>query len=521
VYVGELYFQAHRGTYTTQARNKRANRRCELALREAEMWGCAARARPGYVYPRAAMDRAWQGLLLNQFHDIIPGSSIGRVYAESLALYREVAAAAAATRDRAVACLARPDPSAVTVFNSLGWSRRALVPLPAGFRGASLDGQPLPVQRVDGALCAEVPQVPACGWTTLTASRPAPAPERGVRAGPRALENACLRARFDGRGELVSLWDKEAGRELLDGPGNRFLLYRDVPASFDAWDIDSTYAANPVPLSGAAVITVESEGPLVAVLRIERRLNDSDLVQRVRLARDSRRLDFETVVEWRERHKLLKVAFTPDIQAHEALHEIQFGHLARPTHASRPFDADRFEVSMHKWSALVEQNRGAAVLNDGKYGCGVTGSTIHLTLLRSPLAPDATADLGRQEFTYSFYAWNGPFAGSDAIRAAYELNVPVTTARGRGGAASLLEIDNPDVIVETVKPAEDGSGDTVVRLYESKRGAADCRLRIGLPFRRVLVTDMQERGGKALPSRGGAVHLRLRPFEICTLRLVR
>ncbi len=523
VYVGELYFQCHRGTYTTQARNKRGNRVCELALREAELWACAAWDRPGYSYPQAVMDTAWKGVLLNQFHDIIPGSSIARVYDESRALYAEVEVAAGATRLAATAALVAPDPDALTVFNSLSWPRRARVLLPESFAGATCDGQPLAVQRLDGRLCAELPAVPACGWTTVVAAPALPAVSAAatLKAAARSLENACLRARFNASGELVSLWDKEIGRELLAGPSNQFRMFKDVPSWFDAWDIDSTYQATPVALASAARITVESRGPLVAVLRIERTLNESCLVQRVSLARDSRRLDFETTIEWQERHKLLKVAFTPDLHANEALHEIQFGHLARPNHSSRQFDADRFEVSMHKWSALVEQARGAAVLNDSKYGCSVEGPTISLTLLRSPLSPDMTADLGTQRFTYSFYAWNGSFADSDVIRQAYDLNVPVVTAAGRGGTGTLVGVDQPDIIVEAVKPAEDGSGDTIVRLYESKRTTTACTVQLHRPFRKVLATDMLEQGGQPLAVRDGAVALDFRPFEIKTLRLVR
>jgi alpha-mannosidase len=176
---------------------------------------------------------------------------------------------------------------------------------------------------------------------------------------------------------------------------------------------------------------------------------------------------------------------------------------------------------MHKWSALVEQNRGAAVLNDSKYGCSVAGKTIALTLLRSTLSPDMTADLGAQRFTFSFYTWQGCFAGSDVVREAYELNVPVVTAAGNGGTGAVLAVDCADVIIEAVKPAEDGSGDVIVRLYESKHAAVDCTLRIQLPFRQVRVTDMLEQGGRVVNSRAGAVALAFRPFEIKTLRIIR
>jgi alpha-mannosidase len=190
----------------------------------------------------------------------------------------------------------------------------------------------------------------------------------GVTATERSLENEYLRVEFNEWGELASVLDKETGRELLAGPANQFRMYKDVPAQWDAWDLDSTYKEAPVALTEPAEFELVAQGPLVGIIKVTRRLNNSVLVQDVSLQRGSRRIDFDSEIDWQERHKLLKVAFPVDVRAHEAVHEIQFGHIKRPNHASRPFDADRFEVCNHKWTALMEENRGCAVLNDGKYG---------------------------------------------------------------------------------------------------------------------------------------------------------
>ena len=230
-------------------------------------------------------------------------------------------------------------------------------------------------------------------------------------------------------------------------------------------------------------------------------------------------MDFRTTIDWKERHKLLKVDFPVDVHTNEAIQEIQFGHIRRPNHESRPFDVDRFEVTNHKWTALVEENRGFAVLNDCKYGVNVPGNSINLTLLRSTLAPDMTADRGMQEFTYAFYAWNGSFAKCDLVREAYEINSPVMTAPGATGERSLLAVDAPNVVVETVKPAEDGSADIVVRLYEAKRTTTRCTLTTSLPISEVTQTDMLENEGSGLAYRDGSVILDFHPFEIKTLRL--
>ena len=208
------------------------------------------------------------------------------------------------------------------------------------------------------------------------------------------------------------------------------------------------------------------------------------------------------------------------VHADEAVHEIQFGHIKRPNHASRPFDEDRFEVSNHKWTALAEENRGCAVLNNCKYGVNVVDNSINLTLLKSPLAPDATADRGEQRFTYSFYAWSGSFGECNLVREGYDLNVPATAVKGAAGEQSLLSVDAPNVVIDTVKPAEDGSRDIVVRLYESKRMATSCRLNWSLPVKAVEETDMVEQESKKLRAGKNGVQLKLGAFEIRSLRLV-
>ncbi len=516
-YVGELYFQAHRGTYTSQARTKRGNRKSELALREAEMWGVAARALKGFRYPADTMDKAWKAVLLNQFHDIIPGSSIHRVYQEAEAAYESVIRTANTVTAQATSALVDRS-SALTVFNSLSWERTALLPLPEGMAGAAdARGHAMPSQVTDGRIWVEA-IIPPCGWTSL---RPAPGTQVAgpLRASQNLLENELIRVEFNTAGEITSILDKEADRELAADVCNSTKMYKDVPTHWDAWDLDSMYELTPVALDRQAHIEVVANGPLFARLRVTRRLHSSLMTQEITLRRRSRRIDFHTVIDWQESHKLLKVNFPVAIHANEALHEIQFGHIRRPNHMSRPFDADRFEVSAHKWTALMEENRGCAVLNDCKYGVNVLGNSINLTLLKSALAPDMTADKGHQEFTYAFYAWNGCFASSDLVQQAYDLNCPVTTASGAAGEASLLAVSAPNVIADTVKPAEDGSGDVVVRLYECKRMATRCALSTTLPVARATQVDMLEARECDLALADGKVTLDLRPFEVKTVRL--
>ncbi len=513
-YVGELYFQNHRGTYTSQAKTKKGNRKSELALREAELWGVAAHTLKGFEFNSSVLDGAWKVVLLHQFHDALPGSSIHRVYEEVERDHAAVIAKARNTATQAASRLVEPSASAVTVFNSLSWPRSALVPLPEG--GATS----CPIQTVGGKTLAEV-SLPACGWTTLPgAGQPGDESTRPVvKATSQSLENENLRATFNDLGEITSLWDKQSGREVAAGACNSFKLYKDVPSWFDAWDIDVQYKESPVDLPKTADLVVAASGPLVAQLKLTRPISvKSSLTQTISLRRGSRRIDFETTVDWQESHRLLKVAFPVTIQADEAIHEIQFGHIRRPNHASRLYDADRFEVSNHKWSALAEPNRGVAVLNDSKYGLNVAGNTINLTLLKSALSPDMTADKGIQTFTYALYPWNGSLADSGLVKEAYDLNVPPLAVLGASRSeASLFSLNREGVVIETVKPAEGNSAAVVVRLYESMGAATTCELKTALPVNRAALSDMLENTQADLPLTNGSVTLDFHPFEIKTV----
>lgn len=519
-YVGELYFQAHRGVLTSQAKTKQGNRKCELALREAEMWATAAFATGSDSETDAAKKLwpAWRTVLLNQFHDILPGSSIARVYEEVEASYVEALEQALEVKEAAVKALT-DDSDALTVFNSLSWHRRVQVDLPVGWDGATdADGQPMTVQESCGKHTVEL-TVPACGWTSIQKADASTQEEAIVTASPRSLENDVLRAEFNEFGEITSLVCKASGQEYIDGVGNSFRMYKDVPSQFDAWDIDSMYEQAPVALDAAAEIEVLCQGPLQAKLRITRKLHNSDMTQVVTLRRGSGCVEFDTVVDWDECHKLLKVGFDCNIRNDEAIHEIQFGYLKRPNHRSMSFDRDRFEVANQKYTALAEARRGLAVLNDCKYGVNVLGGSINLSLLRAPKAPDPTADVGRQTFTYAVCIWQGSFGDSRVIREAYDLNVPPTMAPGAAGSASLLSVDADNVIVEAVKLAEDGSGDVIVRLYEAIGTA--CRAGVTVPqgIAAAAETNMLEADPRELDVQDDSVTLEFKAFEVKTLRL--
>ncbi len=501
-YVGELYFQAHRGTYTSQARTKLGNRQSEFALHDAEFWGTIAYILNGHSFSPGHLRPAWQKVLLNQFHDILPGSSIHRVYDDALSAYSQVIDFSLQTTHSAISSFADSKISgSISLFNSLSWERNELIEIPSG--------------------TVEV-TVPACGWTTVNTEVPlksSPRARKGVRVTETSLENDLLDASFNNRGELISLVDKKSGINMIAGAGNRFCLFKDIPARFDAWDIDSMTESLLMETAEPVQFEIAPSTPQIGKLKLTRKLHDSTITQVISLRNNKHRLDFITTVDWQERHKLLKVAFPVNIHSNEAIHEIQFGHLRRPNHHSRPFDADRFEVCNHKWSALVEENRGVAILNDSKYGINVLGNSMNLTLLKSALAPDPLADRGIQTFTYALYYWTGSFGECGVVREGYELNSPLIQLSGAAGEASIFSLDAENIILETVKLAEDDSNDIIIRLYEAKRTLTHCTFSTSLPLGKASQTDMLEHYQHELDVDKGKFELEFRPFEIKTIRL--
>ncbi|MEU6124248.1 glycoside hydrolase family 38 C-terminal domain-containing protein [Streptomyces sp. NPDC047123] len=502
VWSGELYLELHRATYTTQAATKRGNRRGEHALREAELWCTAAAVRdPAYVYPYDTLDRLWKTVLLHQFHDILPGSSIAWVHREARETYERV--------------LAELDGLTAAAARSLG---------PGG--PAVLNASPYPrsevVDRGDGTL-ARV-DVPALGTQSLDA---VPAAGPGALAHTTGdtilLTNEHLSVSVDAAGLLTSVRDLDAGREVLAAPANLLQLHPDHPTHYDAWDLDRHYRRRHTDLTQAESVELVEDGPLRVAVRVVRAFGASRITQEIRLAAGSRRVDVVTDVDWRESEKVLKAAFPLDMHAERSAAEIQFGHVHRPTHANTGWDAARYEICAHRWLRVAEEGYGVAVLNDATYGhevtrtehAGVLGTTVRLTLLRAPHSPDPETDQGTHRFTYALL----PGAGvGDAVAEGLALNLPLRVADAPV-LAPLVGVDHPAVTVESVKLADDRSGDVVVRLYESRGGRAAATLATSFPVARAEVTDLLERPLHEASTGEAGLDLALRPFQILTLRL--
>lgn len=552
-YTGELYFSSHRGTYTSQARIKKYNRACELAMREMEWWSAQA-VRRGMDYDLPRADRLWKLLLFQQFHDILPGSSIARVCEEAQAAFLQILKEAGEMTQQALSWLLqeKEGEAAVTVLNSLSFPRQAIVSLPETFcRGAvTEDGKRLPVQYTDGVLKTLV-SLPAGGAVVLSAAAEEKGePQNGIcgsREGDREhqkngvregslispallrqtengwrMENEWLAAVINHRGEVVSFVLKESGRELAAGPMNRLRIFKDVPRHFDAWDIDASYRE--MELEGARDIRLNkvSEG-LEAVLRITGKIGSSSYTQDIRLEAGQKRLEFHTRIDWQELHRLLKAAFPVRVHAENARHEIQFGFVERPAHRSRTYDKDRFEVCNHRYTALCDEGHGTAVLNDGKYGISVEDGCMELTLLRAAASPQMRADNGIQEFTYAFYAWEGSFREGEAVRQGYELNMRPVVRPGRPAGQDgpmSFGIGKKNILLDTMKPAEDGSGDMILRMYEAERAAVVTQVYLPKEFERAYLCDMLEQELEEIPIKDGAVTLDFRAFEVKTVRLI-
>lgn len=501
-YVGELYFSCHRGVYTSQASVKRGNRKSELALREAELWGAVAQ-QSSFAFPYEEWDADWKKVLLNQFHDILPGSCIGPVYKKAKELHDQVIASGEGIAASAAGSIAGSG-SAELVFNSLSWERDAVV------------------KKADGSY-ARV-KVPACGYAPAADSGLAPeeAATVSLDGNGAVLQNSKVKAVFDNNGEMTSFVLLKSGREFAAGPMNRLLLYKDVPRVFDAWDIDSNYEQQFVESGRCTGIRVAEESPYRCAIEIQREIGNSTLTQIVSLESGAIRVEFDTTASWHELHRLLKVSFPVDVTATEAVNEMQFGYVKRPTHRSRAYDKDRFEVCNHRYTALCDEGHGAAVLNDCKYGVSMLENAINLTLLRAAASPEMAADNGTHHFTYAFTAWESSLLESPVVREGYELNVSPVIVTGAPGRRSFFSLEGGgNVVIDTVKPAEDQSGDIVLRLYESKHADTSCTLRWDLPVESAYLCNMLEEAASETPLavEGSGVSLHFRPFEVKTVRL--
>ncbi|MFC8076079.1 alpha-mannosidase [Streptomyces sp. NPDC057307] len=524
VWRGELYAQTHHGSYTSQARTKRGNRRSESLLREAELWSATAAVRDGVPYPYEELDALWKRVLLHQSRDILPGGAIAWVHEEAEQTYRAI--------HRRLESLIRRSaggPDGATVLNAGPRARREVVVLDQDRLTEPGAGQPL-----SGGRLAVLAEAPALGRGTAGLPLDGTAPVTVTPAGPERggghlLDNGLLRIHVDSAGLVRSALDLTADREAIapGGAGNLLQLHRDDPALWSATGLDAPRHDTHRDLDVASSVEVTDEGPLLARVRVERGTGRSTVTQRLTLTAGSRALSIDTDVDWREQDTLLKAVWPLDVHAENSRGEIQYGHVERPTHENTSWDAARYEQWAHRWIHVGEHGWGVALASDATYGYDVsrltradagTTTLVRLSLLRAAHSPDPHADRGPQHFRHTLRP--GADVG-DAISEGYALNLPLRPGPAAAPVEPLVTVAGPDVVVEAVKLADDRSGDVVVRLYESRGGRARTTLTAGFPFTAVRETDLLEDTLAVRAHNGRSVALTLRPFQILTLRLVR
>ncbi|MGH7022735.1 MAG: alpha-mannosidase [Caulobacteraceae bacterium] len=504
VWLGELYLEYHRGVLTSQGRTKRLNRRAERDLAAAEVLAGFA-AMLGGDQP-ASLEPLWRTLMINQFHDILPGSSIGDVYARTERELGEVVAAAGEAANAALEEIAgrlagEGEPGLLIVNPDLN---------PRPVRLESADPLPGGQAAEDGHVLASAARVPALGALT---GRPEPA--GGVKVGARVLENDLLRVELADDGTLASVFDKRAAREALAGRGNQIWAYRDQPRDYDAWDIEGDYERRGNEVVADSIDIVE-HGPQRGALRVTRRVGSSTLVQSVRLWANSARVDFATRFDWRDRRILLKARFPLAVRSDYATFECALGVHRRPTHVNTSWDAARFEVAHHRFVDLSEPGYGVALLNDGRYGCHARGGELGLSLLRSPILPDKTADEGASALTYSLLPHPGDWIDGGVLAEAEDLNRPLLAApmaKAADGAHAFLKLDGRPVALAALKPAEDGQG-LILRVYEPSGGRGPLRIDPPEGWRVAGEVNLLEDGLATADDTIG-------PFQIRSFRLVR
>ena len=501
VIEGELYFEYHRGAYTSQAEIKRLNRLCEGRLQDLE-FAAAACGLAGVAAPsREAVEQLWRVLLVNQFHDILPGSSIGEVYDRARPELSELAETVAGETKACLAALAAGAAEGWRPVNAIGFPRDSLAEDP------------------DGGLHHVVAEPFAAGRIVAADDRVvvSQAPDGEIR-----LENGRLIAILTIGGAVRSLIHKASGREALGEAANRFVLYDDRPTQFEAWDIDPFALETGRECAGAHHREILDRGPLRAAVRFEHRIGKSSaLTQTVSLDAGSGRLDFNSAIDWRERRTLLKAAFPLACKAPRATYETMFGAVERPTHANTDADLAQYEVPGHRWADLSEPGFGVSLLSNARYGYSTFGGMMTLSLLRGTASPDRHADIGTHCLAYALYPHEGGWRAAGTVAEAARFNRPLLWTRGDVSEALAVPpaaVEPANVVLDTIKPAEDGDG-WVIRLYEAHGAATTARVRFGAPVAGVWRSNTLEDPGPAISVADGGCDLALGPWQVATLRV--
>lgn len=532
VWAGELYFEYHRGTYTSIAKIKKNMRKSEILLQEAELFQTLGQVTQQVEkYPKEALNGLWKTLLLNQFHDIIPGSSIHEVYENSDEQFATIKATGTAIRDEALQKLTagiQLAEDAVVVFNPNGFVRSDVVELDTQERGFTLmdNNVELPWQETEnGTVVFYAPEVPAKGYKSFRlVKQQALSSREAVSVSTQALENAFFRVVLDENGNISSFYDKRLARELTTPgePMNRMIVLEDVPPADDAWNINAYINEKTWTVDDLQQISVVEQGPVRSIVRLKRHFLQSVICQDLIIYADLDRLDIRTFIDWKESNLLLKADFPFAVNASRATYDIQFGNVERSTTENTSWDFAQFEVCAHRWADLSEEGFGLSLLNDCKYGYDIKKQHMRLTMLKSAVYPNPQADKEQHTFTYAVYPHAGGWRAGQTVEQAAMLNCPMSAVMAHAqegdlpSSYSLVQVDAKNVSIEAIKQAEN-SNRIVVRLNEFHNKTTRVKLTFAKPLTYAAETNLLEQDAQPVAYTGNVVELELRPYDLRTL----
>lgn len=535
-WVGELYLEYHRGTYTSMARNKKYNRKTEFLNMDTELFGVISNILANGSYPQNEINNCWETTLLNQFHDIIPGSSIKEVYEDSKKDYERINAVGREILNSALDNIASKinlSKISVVVFNQLGFERDDVVEfkLPDGWENARVfDCKERQVsQLVEGNMIIfNAKSVPAKGYKSfiLESCSKEDCFGENIAADGKNLSNGRFSIELDEDYNIKSIFDKRNGRQVLqkNERANVLQAFEDKPHNWDAWDINIYYQDKMWEVNDVQRAEVIEQGPVRATIKVMRRFLDSTIIQYIRVYKDIDRIDFYNDIDWKEEQILLKAAFPVDIHADKATYEIQYGNVERPTHWNTSWDYARFEVCAHKWADISEGNYGVALLNDCKYGHDIKDSTMRLTLLKCATMPNPEADKEKHSFVYSLYPHSGGWKDGKVVNMSYNLNCPMYTKVEQAHEGTLpqnmsfIKVNKDNVIIEVIKKAEE-SNDVIVRMYECHNNRTTVSCELYKSFNEVIECDLLENDLYRVISDSNTFEFEIKPYEIKTFKI--
>ena len=533
-WVGELYLEYHRGTYTSMARNKKFNRKAEFAYQNEEMYAMLDAQTAGGAYPEKELHEGWEVILRNQFHDILPGSSIKEVYDDSKAEYEGIFAENKALTDATLAHIAagvKAPKHSLVVYNPNSAAAYDLVTftVPEGMgEPAVYDGETkLAVQKTaDGAYVFFAAGVPGKGYKTYTVKEEAADTTPTMEVSTKVMENEFFKVEYNEKGQFAKIYDKKAERDVLKPgeAGNVIVSYEDRPHNYDAWDVNNYYTEKSWDIDQVSAMEVVENGPVRACVKVERKYLDSTITQFIYLYHDVPRIDIKNVIDWKEHQIFVKDYFPIDVHTNEATFDIQYGNVKRDTHDNTSWDFAKFEVCHHKWMDVSEDGYGVSMLNDCKYGVGVRNGVIGMSMLKSAIHPNPEADKELHEFTYSIYPHQGGWREAGTVKQAYQINNPLTCSwkENEGGTLapeySLVSSDKDNAVIEVVKKAEDSDA-VIVRLYECYNRRTPVTLIFGKELTSVVECNMMEEGADPVEFTGNQATFEMKPYEIKTLKV--